>query len=216
VDGKIFRPRGKNPPAFDTHKGQATGLPEDPANAGFSVDLPRRPVVGSVRGASLRVVRSAAFPSGRRILQPAVILATGLLAATLTACSSEPATSSSAPTSGSAAATTAAAPSSASSAPAAPEAPSAVLQATEVDFDIELPQQEFEAGSYTFEVTNKGASPHNFVVEDAAGMEVAASEVIAPGQSGTVEVTLQPGKYVFYCAVDGHRYMGMETQVTVV
>ena len=89
------------------------------------------------------------------------------------------------------------------------------LQATEVDFAIELPQTELAAGSYTIEVANEGDATHDLVIEDAGGNEVAASEVIAPGQSGTVEVSLQPGEYVFYCSIGNHREMGMEVAVTV-
>lgn len=95
-------------------------------------------------------------------------------------------------------------------------APSPVtLQATEVDFAIELPQTELAAGSYTIEVTNDGDATHDLVIEDAGGAEVAASQAIPPGQSGTVEVSLQPGEYVFYCSIGNHREMGMEVAVTV-
>jgi uncharacterized cupredoxin-like copper-binding protein len=98
----------------------------------------------------------------------------------------------------------------------AASAPSPVaLRATEVDFAIELPQTELAAGSYTIEVVNEGDATHDLVIEDAGGNEVAASEVIAPGQSGTVEVSLQPGEYVFYCSIGNHREMGMEVAVTV-
>ena len=97
-----------------------------------------------------------------------------------------------------------------------PSAPSPVtLQATEVDFAIELPQTDLAAGSYTIEVANEGDATHDLVIEDASGNEVAASEVIAPGQSGRVEVSLQPGEYVFYCSIGNHREMGMEVAVTV-
>jgi uncharacterized cupredoxin-like copper-binding protein len=30
-----------------------------------------------------------------------------------------------------------------------------------------------------------------------------------------VEVSLQPGEYVFYCSIGNHREMGMEVAVTV-
>jgi uncharacterized cupredoxin-like copper-binding protein len=164
----------------------------------------------------LSVARTAVPAPGRRILRPRVVLATGLVAAALTACSSEPAPSSSGAASSSAAATTAAAPTGGSSVSAESQAPSTVLQATEVDFAIELPEKELPAGTYTIEVTNKGTASHDLVVEDAAGTEVAASELIGPGRSGSVEVTLEPGEYVFYCSVGNHRDMGMEVPVTVV
>ncbi len=90
------------------------------------------------------------------------------------------------------------------------------LRATEVEFAIELPSTELTAGSYTIEVVNEGDGTHDLVVVDASGAEVAASETFGPGQSGTVEVTLQPGEYVFYCSIGNHRQMGMEVAVTVV
>ena len=164
------------------------------------------------------VAHIAAPASNARFLRPAALLAAGLLAAVLTSCSSDAAPSAGGPASSSAAAPSTSAPGDGSSAPAESPAPSPskVLQATEVDFAIELAQKELSAGTYTIEVANKGTSTHDLVVEDAARNEVATSELIAPGASGSVEVTLEPGKYVFYCSVDGHRYMGMEVAVTVV
>lgn len=107
--------------------------------------------------------------------------------------------------------------SSAASSPAESSAASspATLRATEVDFAIELPQRELEAGDYTIEVVNEGQASHDLVVEDASGNDIAASDILAPGESGTVEVSLEPGEYVFYCSVGNHRGMGMEVSVTV-
>jgi plastocyanin len=152
--------------------------------------------------------------SHRRIARPGAALTLSLSAAVLVACSggSDP---SSAP--GTSAGTETPSSSSSSTAESAPEAPSAsVLQATETDFTIELSQRELTAGTYTIEVTNEGRATHDLVVEDAGGKDVAASEVIPPGASGTVDVDLQPGEYVVYCSIGNHRGMGMELAVTVV
>ena len=86
----------------------------------------------------------------------------------------------------------------------------------ETDFAIELAQTEVEAGTYSIEVVNEGGATHDLVVESPEGEDVAASETIAPGDSGMVEVTLEPGEYVFYCSIGTHRAMGMELVVTVV
>ena len=100
---------------------------------------------------------------------------------------------------------------------AGPDSPSSsTLQATEADFSIDLSDSELEAGTYTVEVANEGGATHDLVVEDADGNDVAATEAIPPGGSGTVEVTLEPGEYAFYCSVGNHRGMGMEVTVTVV
>jgi plastocyanin len=103
------------------------------------------------------------------------------------------------------------------SATPAPETPaSSSLSAGLVDFAIEMPETELEAGTYTIDVANDGRASHDLVVEDAGGSEVAATEILTPGGSGTLEVTLEPGEYAFYCSVGNHRGMGMELVVTVV
>ncbi len=62
--------------------------------------------------------------------------------------------------------------------------------------------------SLTFE--NNSGIPHDVVIEDDGGNEVAATDVIS---SGSAEATadLEAGtSYTFYCSVDGHRDQGME------
>ena len=39
--------------------------------------------------------------------------------------------------------------------------------------------------------------------------------LIDAGQSESLEVDLQPGKYMFYCTVPGHEQSGMKVDVTV-
>ncbi len=119
-----------------------------------------------------------------------------------------------------AAETSAAAPSSsaAASAPsslaAASPAEAETVSVTEGEMFIELSEDSYSSGSYTFEVVNEGRMPHDFVVE-RDGEDVATTEVLQPGQSATLTVTLEQGDYVFYCSVGSHRAAGMETPVTV-
>ena len=104
------------------------------------------------------------------------------------------------------------APAPASSSPA--EAESETVAVTEGEMFIELSEDSFTAGTYTFDVTNTGDMPHDFVIEEA-GSDVASTEVLQPGESTTLEVELTPGDYVFYCSVGAHRAAGMEEPVTV-
>lgn len=83
-----------------------------------------------------------------------------------------------------------------------------------VDFAIELDEDGFDAGTYEFEVVNEGDASHDFVVE-LDGADVAATQVLQPGQSETLTVDLEPGSYVFCCSVGNHRAMGMEVSVEV-
>jgi uncharacterized cupredoxin-like copper-binding protein len=148
-----------------------------------------------------------------------LVLALGI--ALLSGCSgdegaTDAAASSSAPSS-SAATSSAEASTPASSAPAssAPaEAESETVAVTEGEMFIQLSEDSFNAGTYTFEVTNTGSMRHDFVVEQN-GEDVANTEVLQPGESTTLEVDLTPGEYVFYCSVGAHRAAGMEVTVTV-
>jgi plastocyanin len=105
-------------------------------------------------------------------------------------------------------------PASSAPAPSPAEAESETVAVTESEMVIELAEDSYSPGSYTFEVVNEGRMPHDFVVE-RDGADVAATEVLQPGQSATLTVTLEQGDYVFYCSVGSHRAAGMETPVTV-
>ena len=88
------------------------------------------------------------------------------------------------------------------------------LTVTEVGFDIKLESSDLPAGDYTITVRNEGDATHDLVVEQD-GKDIAKSDTLGPGDSATFTVTLQPGRYVFYCSIGNHRAMGMETDVTV-
>ena len=70
-----------------------------------------------------------------------------------------------------------------------------------------------KAGEVTIDLKNTGAAPHALEIE-GKGVEE-KTNVINGGQSATLKVNLKPGKYEFYCPVDGHRQQGMEGTLTV-
>jgi uncharacterized cupredoxin-like copper-binding protein len=102
----------------------------------------------------------------------------------------------------------------ASSTAATGSAAAMTITATETEFRIALQSDHLPAGSYRIEVVNDGSMTHALEVERGDN-EVASSDAIDPGKSTTLDVTLQPGTYVFYCPIDGHRQMGMEVTVEV-
>ena len=62
---------------------------------------------------------------------------------------------------------------------------------------------------------NAGKVPHNLAIE---GPGVPANDVtptIAPGGDGTLKVSLKTGTYTLYCAVPGHKQLGMVAKLTV-
>jgi len=66
----------------------------------------------------------------------------------------------------------------------------------------------------TISVRNTGKVAHSLEVE-GNGVEKRIPGTIAPGSSKTLKITLKPGKYEWYCPVDGHKGLGMKGQITV-
>jgi plastocyanin len=68
------------------------------------------------------------------------------------------------------------------------------------------------AGEVTIHLTNDAQIPHNVEVE---GNDVEEVSDTVTGADTSLDLTLEPGEYVFYCAVPGHREGGMEGTLTV-
>jgi plastocyanin len=155
------------------------------------------------------VLALTATRSARRAA--AVLLALGL---GLTACGGDDDGDAAGASTSSAADTSSSAAEAPSSSEQAPAAEGETVTVNAIDFDFELSEDSYSAGTYTFEVTNTGAMPHNFAVE-RDGQRVAGTDILQPGATATVEVTLEEGDYFFYCEVGQHRANGMEVPVTV-
>ncbi len=71
-------------------------------------------------------------------------------------------------------------------------------------------------GTYTFTLRNVGQFPHDLhVAATADGTEVGGSTVITTNQTTSFTVTLRPGEYTLWCAVNAHRSLGMHGKLTV-
>ena len=78
-------------------------------------------------------------------------------------------------------------------------------------------------GRVTFVINNRGTMPHGFEIElegESSGhgsgdLFKAESELLQPGESTRMSVTLMPGLHKIECLVDGHDDMGMERMFDV-
>lgn len=68
-------------------------------------------------------------------------------------------------------------------------------------------------GKNRIDFTNEASIPHDVKVE-RDGEEVGGTEVVTGG-TAEATVTLEAGKYTFYCSVPGHRQAGMEGVLNV-
>ncbi|WP_327315105.1 cupredoxin domain-containing protein [Streptomyces sp. NBC_01235] len=82
-----------------------------------------------------------------------------------------------------------------------------------VDFKMELSKSTLKAGAHTFVVKNDGHHDHAMEIE-GPGTEQ-KTRTLAPGESANLTVSLKDGKYQVYCPVDGHKDLGMKTELTV-
>ena len=85
----------------------------------------------------------------------------------------------------------------------------------ETEYSISPMTQTLKAGTHTFEVQNVGQFPHDLHVAEPDGTEVWGSTVIKAGGSGEFTVTLKPGTYIIWCAVNAHRALGMQGTLDV-
>ena len=73
---------------------------------------------------------------------------------------------------------------------------------------------EGSAGAVAIDYTNPSVVPHNVAIE-VDGETVAESATVTDGDAATASAELEPGEYVFYCAIPGHRESGMEGTLTL-
>jgi plastocyanin len=68
------------------------------------------------------------------------------------------------------------------------------------------------AGKVTLTMTNPSPLQHDIAIKGGVS---AKGEVVGKGGKSTVSIDLKPGKYTFYCSVDGHEAAGMTGELDV-
>jgi uncharacterized cupredoxin-like copper-binding protein len=96
-----------------------------------------------------------------------------------------------------------------------PKATAQNVTFTETEFKIDTASTSLKAGDYVFQVVNSGKFPHDLHIATPDGSEIAHTDMLQAGQSGSIQVTLKAGTYQMWCAVDGHRARGMQGTLTV-
>jgi uncharacterized cupredoxin-like copper-binding protein len=100
---------------------------------------------------------------------------------------------------------------------AAPAAPGSTTLALAADpsggLSYDKRAATLKAGPATIRLVNRSPLPHNVTI--GQGAKVVAATKTVTGATATTTATLSPGRYVFYCSVDGHRQAGMQGTLTV-
>jgi hypothetical protein len=98
-----------------------------------------------------------------------------------------------------------------------PPAPGTLPSRTGVDLTewrVTPSYRELKAGEVEFNAANLGEDEHDFSLRDGVGT-VLANEVVLPGDSVTVRLSLTPAAYTLYCSIDDHEQQGMRADITV-
>lgn len=120
-------------------------------------------------------------------------------------------------------------------APAGGETKGGAIDVSLTEFKVESTKMDAKAGKVTFNVTNDGKVPHEFIVyqsdeepgslpveggkvkeDEASVVDEIEEEDLQPGDSAELTVDLKPGKYILFCNLPGHyeggQYMGFEVK----
>jgi len=96
----------------------------------------------------------------------------------------------------------------------ATETATAVTVPVELDeFAIRMPS-EFPSGNVVFEIKNTGAKEHTFKIS-GNGVSAELPDALGPGQSATLQVVLEPGRYKVKSPMRAQALLGMRRTVMV-
>ena len=85
----------------------------------------------------------------------------------------------------------------------------------ETEYKLDPDNPTVKPAEVTFDVANDGQVVHSLTVEGPDGSSTLDKD-LQPGNSGELTVDLsEPGKYEFYCPIDGHKGLGMVGEITV-
>lgn len=81
------------------------------------------------------------------------------------------------------------------------------------EYTIEMPKT-LPAGPTTFLIRNEGRKNHSFKIQ-GPGIDEMLAATVRPHQTGSLQVTLQPGEYKIVCPLGSHAAKGMTMTLVV-
>ncbi|MEM1333429.1 MAG: plastocyanin/azurin family copper-binding protein [Actinomycetota bacterium] len=92
----------------------------------------------------------------------------------------------------------------------APDDPTALtVIATDVAFDAET--YRVDAGEVDVTFLQEGLMPHSLAIETAEGRQLGEALLVNVAETeATATIELEPGTYVLWCTIPGHRALGQE------
>jgi hypothetical protein len=98
--------------------------------------------------------------------------------------------------------------------PAAAPAP-ARLQVSGDEFSLALSRPSIRNGAAIIELVNYGEDDHDLALRRIGGTRTYRVGVVEPGQTGSLEARLRPGRFTLWCTLTDHRSRGMRAALRV-
>ncbi len=90
------------------------------------------------------------------------------------------------------------------------------VQVVEKEYSLTLSRLRVPSGTVIVQLVNFGMDDHDLVLQgNAPGSKRYSFAVLAPGKLETKTLSLTPGRYTLFCAIPGHRALGMVAALTV-
>ena len=83
------------------------------------------------------------------------------------------------------------------------------------EFNLTLSRAKLRHGRAIIQLANRGQDPHDLAFARAGGGRRYRIGKTLPGELGTWEGRLRPGRYALFCTIEGHRGLGMRAVLRV-
>ncbi len=89
------------------------------------------------------------------------------------------------------------------------------LQVSGDEFSLALSRASIRKGLAIIELVNYGEDDHDLALRRVGGARTYRVGVVEPGQTGSLEARLRPGRFTLWCTLADHRARGMRATLTV-
>jgi len=93
--------------------------------------------------------------------------------------------------------------------------PPARLQVSADEFSLALSRSSIGNGPAIVELVNFGEDDHDLALRRVGGTRTFRIGVVHPGQTGSLEARLRPGRFTLWCTLADHRARGMRATLNV-
>ena len=89
------------------------------------------------------------------------------------------------------------------------------LQVSGDEFSLALSRDSIRKGPAIIELVNDGEDDHDLALRRVGGQRTYRTGIVEPGETGSLEARLRPGRFSLWCTLADHRGRGMRATFRV-